>query len=1455
MEEAKNPMGRKKWKRAGSIGLCCFFLLLVCGCLIYFNVGIKADSATGAENASYEVFNTNEIYSDSVTILEKDMESEDATDMKTAAEAPALGTISMEAPSDPYLVDEDGSNVAYNASKKVDSGNNFYLGKWNPAVTYTPNESLTNNMELFTYTAMEQSYYWYYDETEYVYTARLQENSGTMDSQYCKTYYWIGAKQSASELYSGFISYVLGKLSYGTYYGSFRYQMDSSGLYGIAQGIGYNPDTSYAEYMLNIWLDDYMSQMGGKVYDANTGISFDDTYDGTSTVLSFLRVGVIRLNFNYLMYRASQGLDDTAVAYNWIGNSMPAVVFSSAPFTLDFYQPLGTPKVQLETGTAVKSGDTKNSVYQDESISLDYPDGAGADTAELEYCLYSSNYSIEDVENRSGWSKVEAGDAISLKGINMEGTNRYLYIRAVVPKNSTQQNYKDGDVVKYSFSLDKSKAGGTISASVKAGTEKVDVGDQVSLVNTNTNAMTLYSTDSSVPSFTKFSGSESLTLSQLNGLAETAQVYFTTEFSDYNYLKLNGFWYQCAKSVLKYSAEEPIEVGTKVREDSRLTIRALSVQNGYEIGSSQKLVLGFELKNTTAAPATDVATTSDAPTEIAMGSSINFSCTTPESEIFYTTNGSKPVITVKTAADGTKSIQSGNSATKKYDEDTGIKLTEDIASYGSNLVFMAKAVYYENGYRVYADSDVVKFVYYVSAQAQTEGVLAIPTTDSSSPATVKAGDKIMLYCNTSGTLIYYTTDGTEPVVNDDGTLGSNTSRYNSSKGIAVPEPTDTLFTITAIAAADGLANSDITRLVYKYAAAVSVPYASPSSGTVSENTSVSLKTSTADAVIYYEIAYDGDIPEEPTTSSSVFDAANPIVITRQSVIKAIAVSDGSTSQVGTFSYTVSDRVSTPVPSLENGSVVPRGTTLTLSSNTGATIYYTTDASNPADAANTNVSIGNTILLEGDAGSQITIRTYAKKADYSDSGVGTYSYTISNYSEGIYANVESGSTIKNGEQITLNTDVSAAEIYYTTDGTVPTTGSTKGNTVLLTGESGSTVTLRAIAVVSGSAGSTASASFTYTIMDKLSAPASSVPSGAVFTKEAVITLSAAAGDIYYTTDGTQPGSGSILYKDGITVNKSMTIRAIAISEDADNSDVSTFAYTFAEQVETPQASAESGQLDMGQEIELTCKTQGASIYYTLDGQEPDLNDMENLTLYTGPVAVNRAVSIKAVAVKKGMQNSEILSVGYTVREPVSVEDTEQLAETENAAENESGRLVSRRTFSGETEGSSFSDIILKNASYGVMISSDFDVIPDDCELKVVKGQPSEAARNLIKRNLGDVYDVIASYDISLAEGGEEIQPDGEIEIGIPLDGEYENAIIQIVHTGEDGTVEVEETRRSGNMAYAKVSHLSQYSIAVPVLTEQETDYGWVKIAIAGAVLCVVILGGVLWYRSRRYYDDI
>ena len=144
-----------------------------------------------------------------------------------------------------------------------------------------------------------------------------------------------------------------------------------------------------------------------------------------------------------------------------------------------------------------------------------------------------------------------------------------------------------------------------------------------------------------------------------------------------------------------------------------------------------------------------------------------------------------------------------------------------------------------------------------------------------------------------------------------------------------------------------------------------------------------------------------------------------------------------------------------------------------------------------------------------------------------------------------------------QSVTITDTTADATIYYTTNGTPPTTASTKYTGAISVS---ATETIEAIAVASGYAQS-AVASATYTIEPVAASPVFTPGAGTYASAQSVtITDATSNATIYYTTNGTTPTTSSPKYTAAITVSSTETIEAIAVASGYANSAVSSATYT-------------------------------------------------------------------------------------------------------------------------------------------------------------------------------------------------------------------------------------------------------------------------------------------------------
>lgn len=155
-----------------------------------------------------------------------------------------------------------------------------------------------------------------------------------------------------------------------------------------------------------------------------------------------------------------------------------------------------------------------------------------------------------------------------------------------------------------------------------------------------------------------------------------------------------------------------------------------------------------------------------------------------------------------------------------------------------------------------------------------------------------------------------------------------------------------------------------------------------------------------------------------------------------------------------------------------------------------------------------------------------------------------------------ANVTSG-VFKNAQTITLTAE-NDASIFYTTDGSTPNENST-----IYTGPItlSSNTTLKFIAVKTGYNNSpVGEETYVIELSGKASKPTANVTSG-TYSDTLSVTLSSKTpgAKIHYTLDGSEPTASSVEYVSPISISATTTLKAIAVIDGLDNSDVSTFEY--------------------------------------------------------------------------------------------------------------------------------------------------------------------------------------------------------------------------------------------------------------------------------------------------------
>lgn len=224
----------------------------------------------------------------------------------------------------------------------------------------------------------------------------------------------------------------------------------------------------------------------------------------------------------------------------------------------------------------------------------------------------------------------------------------------------------------------------------------------------------------------------------------------------------------------------------------------------------------------------------------------------------------------------------------------------------------------------------------------------------------------------------------------------------------------------------------------------------------------------------------------------------------------------------------------------------------------------------------------------------------------------------------------------------------AAIYYTTDGQEPSTSSPRYDFPIVIKEP---VTLKAMAIKDGIRSEVETV--TYTVKDMVATPVCNIVNGKVAKgTELEFSCKTVGASIHYTTDGTVPGAASTVYSSPIVLDSDVTIIAIALKTGMTDSNILGLNFRIVEDapgqppvqtVSTPVFSIDAGEVAGGTPLGITCGTSGATIYYTTDGSTPTASS----SVYSSPINIDAAMTVKAIAVKSGMNDSAVASASYTL----------------------------------------------------------------------------------------------------------------------------------------------------------------------------------------------------------------
>ena len=324
--------------------------------------------------------------------------------------------------------------------------------------------------------------------------------------------------------------------------------------------------------------------------------------------------------------------------------------------------------------------------------------------------------------------------------------------------------------------------------------------------------------------------------------------------------------------------------------------------------------------------------------------------------------------------------------------------------------------------------------------------------------------------------IYYTRDGSVPT--------TSSTQYKAGQAFTVVDQGKVRDLWIRALAVDKSGNKRFQTFVY-YVESAPVVTASKAPGTYSTAQSITLAVKDdvdAAPVVYYTL--DGSVPSK---SSSKYVAGTKLTISKSTTVRTLAMDAQGHWQRQVFKYVIGAAdtvapIATPTPAAGNYSTAQNVTlALTDAVDTAPVAYYTLDGTTPTTSSTKYVA-GTKIAISKSA----TLKVLSKDAT-GNSRTQSFSYVITpaDTLAPVLAVSPAAGSYSSTQSVTLSatddTDL-APSIYYTTDGTTPTTASTKfTGSAISVADIGAEVdmTIKAIAV-DAAGNKSAVASYAYSI---------------------------------------------------------------------------------------------------------------------------------------------------------------------------------------------------------------------------------------------------------------------------------------------------------------------------------------------------------------------------------------
>lgn len=404
-------------------------------------------------------------------------------------------------------------------------------------------------------------------------------------------------------------------------------------------------------------------------------------------------------------------------------------------------------------------------------------------------------------------------------------------------------------------------------------------------------------------------------------------------------------------------------------------------------------------------------------------------------------------------------------------------------------------------------------------------------------------------------------------------------------------------------------------------------------GTYTSALNIQLTCATSGAAIHYTT--DGT---EPTTSSPSVTSGGFVAVSVSLTLRAKGFKTGMpSSNEDPATYVL--KVATPFGSPNGGQFSTPQTVTASTSSSGATIRYTLDGSEPAEASPV-ISTTQSVAVDN----PVTMRLKGWKDGWtpSDTAVLTFAFKVATptLSPG-------GGSYSAAQNVTVSTTSPGVTLHYTANGAEPTTSDTtvaSGSTVSIA----SSLTLKVRGWRSGWTTSDLTSANYLLSLGTASTPTITPGSGTYAAEQTVtLTTSTSGAVIRYTLDGSEPTLTSALYTAPLKVSAPKTVKARAFKKDWNGSATASATYAFSDgAAPIPSVDVPGSDYAVTQTVTVSVPDPaGVTIRYTTDGTVPI--PTSSTVASGGTIAVDKSMRLRLRSWKTGVDPSVVRTEDYRI----------------------------------------------------------------------------------------------------------------------------------------------------------------------------------------------------------------